>query len=348
MSKAIYLGGADNLAHKVKKIYIGDQNNISHKVKKVYVGDANNQSKLAWSNGINYLFGGSGTGIIAVTNENDYNNIAQLTTSGSNSRYQVNFIKNLNDEIVISRSEYNLYKYNPSNNSLISISQPEYGYSINDMCYGNGYYLCIAYDWTESDYYFYYATTLGAWTKGSYYFGNTRLKETEYSNGYHYITTGPFNTGGLSYIWRFSDKPSSPSIRAEIKGSSSGDFSYRTFWIYNGYIVISASNYIYYTVENSDMSTWTNKYIGYGITKKVIGKDRIVGINTNNKICYSIDGLNWTVTSQTANAISYSEGVYYCIYSYKNLYKSTDLSTWVQIATMPISTSVLLAASLDG
>lgn len=61
MSKAIYLGGADNLAHKVKKIYIGDQNNISHKVKKVYVGDANNQSKLVYSAGISSFVSSTGT-----------------------------------------------------------------------------------------------------------------------------------------------------------------------------------------------------------------------------------------------------------------------------------------------
>lgn len=348
MSKAMYIGGADNLAHKVKKIYVGGSDGLAHKVKKVYIGDSNNIARLAWNNGMNYIFIGSGTGVIEVANENNYSSTSVLTTAGSSSRYQVNFMKNFNGEVIISRSEYNLYRYNPSTNSLVAIAQPEYGYSINDMSYGNGYYLCIAYDWTESDYYFYYATTLGTWTKGSYYFGNTRIRETEYSNGYHYISALPFSSGGLAYMWRFSGAPSYPSIRAAITGSSSSSFSYRTFWIYNGYIVVSAGNNVYYTLESSDMSTWTTKYVGYGITKKVVGKDRLVGINSNSKVCYSMDGINWTATAQSATLISYSEGVYYCVNGYKNIYASTDLSSWSQIATMTTSASAFLAASLDG
>lgn len=48
MAKGIYIGGADNLAHKVKKIYIGGADGLAHKVKKIYIGDANGKARLVW------------------------------------------------------------------------------------------------------------------------------------------------------------------------------------------------------------------------------------------------------------------------------------------------------------
>lgn len=51
MAKSIYIGGADNKAHKVKKLYIGGTDNKARKVKKVYIGDANGKARLAWNFG---------------------------------------------------------------------------------------------------------------------------------------------------------------------------------------------------------------------------------------------------------------------------------------------------------
>lgn len=341
MPSKTYLG-VDNKARKVKKLYIGDASNKARKVKKIYIGDANNKARLIFSGSKRYIFVGGVSGEFTVSNENNYNTVTELAPSESSTAYETSLVAKLNGEVIMARGydpEIGYCKYDPATNSLTALPMNSTGTSlaaneVDDMAYGNGYYLGLFYDDVDEQYRLAYTTSLTAsWTP----FRNSSKNFLclQYHNGSFYV---------FSYydykISRYSKLPTTTAVSSAA--ISSGDYTFRGFTIFNGRIIVSApaksseTGTIHYCDESSNMSTW-NRITVPGISPVCLTNagDKLIAIDVNTKkLCYSTDGLYWTLVNTITGlrAVYYDDGVYYATQG-SAVYQSTDLATWTQIST---------------
>lgn len=89
----MYIGGIDNIAHKVKKIYIGGLDGVAKKVKKIYIGDASNLARIAWSGSAKILFNRINSNDAAPELASTDNDFATITTVSSESNAYELFYK---------------------------------------------------------------------------------------------------------------------------------------------------------------------------------------------------------------------------------------------------------------
>ena len=144
-----------------------------------------------------------------------------------------------------------------------------------------------------------------------------------------------------SKINRFSSLPTTTAVTSAA--ISNGDYYFRGFTIFKGRIIVSAPHKdsetygtIHYCDESSDMSEW-HKISVQDISPVCLTNagDKIIAIDANTKkLCYSTDGLYWTLVNTITGlrAVYYDDGVYYATQG-SAVYQSTDLATWTQIAT---------------
>lgn len=343
MPNKTYLG-VDNKARKAKKLYIGDASNKARKIKKMYIGDANNKARLIFSGAKRYIFVGGSNGQFTVSNETDYNVVTELAPHESSTTYETSLVAKLNGEVIMARGYHpskGYCKYDPETNSLIALpmnsttSTSLTATEVEDMAYGNGYYLGLFYDDVKEQYRLAHTTSLTAsWTP----FRNSSKNFLclQYHNGSFYV---------FSYydykITRYSSLPSTTAVTSAA--ISSGDYYFRGFTIFKDRIIVSAPDKdsetygtIHYCDESSDMSEW-HRVVVPDISPVCLinADDKLIAIDVNTKkLCYSTDGLYWTLVNTITGlrAVYYDDGVYYATQG-SAVYQSTDLATWTQIST---------------
>lgn len=338
MSKGLYIGGTDDLAHKIKKAYIGGTDGVAHKIKKAYIGDADGLARLLFSGAKKYIFVGGGTGQFTVSNEDDYNAVTELLEEKNSTIYSVSLVNKVNGELVISRGNYGYYKFNPSTNTLTALTASSTtafslsGYEVMDMTYGNGYYFALFYSDTAETYRVAHGSSLTSWTP--FTSSSKSYSCFQYHDGAFYACAHSDYK-----IRRYTGSPPDTYEMSAVVRNTGETFL--GFAIFKGLIIASVgsssstSGYIRYCDITSDLSVINNQYTPVAPTCLVNTPDRIIGVDhETNKLCYSTDGITWTSVNSLSGlrAVYYENGVYYATQG-STVYMSEDFSTWTQIST---------------
>lgn len=350
MAKGWYIGNESNIARKVKRMYIGDGNDVARKVKKVYIGDENGKARLAYSSGLGKIIMGCWTGVSTVFMRSDsYNSMSvfympsTITAKGwplviyGKDRF-VTVIPNINGSGSSGEKDggysFDGITWEPIDFQNINSN---YNFHAKFLGYVNRYYIILSQ-----------AGLLSYSMDGINYTTVTIRSDTVfdsvcYAGGYYYIS-------GAGALWGFRCNQLGGTLeyvatggymgRACVNDSGTIMVAYR---INNGF-------YMYDFSTNKYVQTSTILTTGGEMYGSAYGNGRFVMINTtfNNRIYYSLDGVQWTMVNLPANGYGVSfDGNNFLVGGLNGAYMySPDAITWTLV--QPITTTSVNAYSIAG
>ena len=340
MGKGMYIGGADNLAHKVKKIYIGDANGKARKVKKVYIGDANGKARLCWQSGIDMLLvTSSAFGDWYVSNNLQTYTVTKNMTYGS-----APYVTYGND-VFLTLININSSVATPCNVSTDGVNWKSTVLKDNfaSLEFLNGLFV---YYTTTSVYYNYSKNGL-EWTVSSTKVNglssnNYRINAMTSAKGLNVLcsTYGSIytTTDGQNLTLRTFYSSSYVSVKGVTYGNGR-------------FVAVGTNSYIWYS---DDGISWTNKLTvsyssDYDYSEVVYGNGvYIAPMAKLSRIGYSTDGITWSVI--TVPFIMYSivfKDKFYCVGANGNSAYSTDGKVWTTMSGAS-GTTYRIAYSTNG